>query len=338
MSFFNDQSSCQTSSNPLNKILDSSIDHSQFNNFKNNGTLLNNSNIHSLQHIDSSVQNDFNNFSNQLNQSFELSPANMITPNAFNARNGTTMDQSFHLPNNLQANWSQDFNKLSISDNRAQISQPNNQQQQHYNQQQHHNPMNALSSNLYPNQFSSNMQRLHNFNQQQQIPIQASIQSQLHEVNKEFDTMFNEVETELNTDFQSQGKLFDDDLEKDQEKDDTNIELIDEEDKIKFAMLAQNVFNIMNNTPKTVSSQTTDKFKASAFMQLMNKVSNREIEISADKKRLVDQSGSDIRSNLSDPLAGLNLSDTLGSFDAAARVAQSSSIDINANNWQSDFS
>lgn len=153
------------------------------------------------------------------------------------------------------------------------------------------------------------------------------------QIKNEFDNAFNEIENEL-APLNQQNQNH-----QNNEEEETINNTNDEDDKIKFAILAQNVFNLMNNTPKNVSSTTSNKFKNSGFMQLMNKISNREIEISNDKMKLVDQNGNDIRSDLSDPLANMDLNNVLdSSYNSALKVSQNIPVNVDLNSWQGDFS
>jgi hypothetical protein len=340
MSFFNEQGLCQASVNPLHKIIDTSNNNSHLNNFRTSQNVGSSKqqNIHHFQNVDSLVQNEYNNYSNQVDQDFES--VNNILPKSID------ISHNFQYPQNqisnqkiMQQNWSQDFNRLSVQDNNEQLHEQFHEQPIHtLNPIVNMNSMNQqhlLLSNIpLANIRNNNLELYRNQQQQQQqfvneSPTEIHSSANLNNLSNEFENAFSEIETELKMETQSENQ---------KAEEEEIVTTNDEEDKIKFAILAQNVFNIMNNTPKHVSSTTSNKFKASGFMQLMNKISNREIEVSNDKKKLVNQYGMDIRSELSDPLAGLSMNETLdSSFNSAVKVSQTKPIDVNANTWQSDF-
>lgn len=339
MSFLNDATSCQGAANPLNKFIETSNGNQDLNNFQNinNQNNLSRQNIHNYNNIDRSLQNDFNNFA-------ETTPASLnsnIIPNSISVNNTHHIQYSNHVANNTQqTEWIQDFNDLSLQDGRQyqqmglnpSLQQQQQQQQQAHQQRMHYQLPNQIqnqrlnlnTSRSYTSRLTSNSQQQ---TQQQDIP-----QQDFDEINNKFDDMFNEVENDINKDQNTQSN----------EEEDASINTPnDEEDKIKFAMLAQNVFNVMNNTPKHVSSNTSDKFKQSGFMQLMRRISSREIEISKDKKKFVDQNGIDINSNvnqtLPNPLNSVHSDITDSAFDSAVKIGQKESIKVESSAWQGDF-
>lgn len=110
-------------------------------------------------------------------------------------------------------------------------------------------------------------------------------------------------------------------------------EAIDESDKIRFAQIAQSVFNTMNTTPG-VSGTTSDKFKNSNFMKLMDRVSKREVEINDDRDKFIDSKGHDIRDDLPDPLRDLRESDLRGPFESAKVVHEQMGDHLTSSAWE----
>lgn len=343
MSFFNESSACQASANPLSKVINTTTN--ERNNFGSLNNTQNdqlqhssNSKIHNFQNIDTSIQNDFNNFTtvNHLNNDFI---SNTFEPNVLQQQQ-QHMNMQMQIQNsqlqNQHNNWASDFKSFTSPEiNNIMLQQTNQPQQQNQHQHQHqqHIPLHQntfrVQSN-YTQAYNIPGQLYQTRQQQQEIHTQKSSTS-LKELNDSFDNVFNELDTDLSNANQAQQA-------KEEEEENKNVKN-DEEDKIKFAILAQNVFNIMNNTPKNVSSSTSAKFKQSGFMQMMNKISNREIEISNDKTKLVDQNGSDIRSDLSNPLANMKINDVLESpYDSAIKVSQNTTVKVDTNSWQGDFS
>lgn len=333
MSFFNNTSSCQANAAPLHKLATST--DRDLGTFQANGRSSQiPSNIHHFQNVDTTIQNEFNTFSNDtqnLNLNYDL-PGN-LKGNGF-----SRAPQSVNFSSAPQT-WNNEFNTFMAESNQTQHSQHQQANHQHHNlqgqyphvQQQHLLP--RQFNNIYSTSLNSANVPLYSSDQQHKSQQNAAVKEKtspaVHEMSGDFDAIFSELEGDLNSELQSQEKII--------EEEDTHP-IVDEEDKIKFAILAQNVFNTMNNTPKNISANTSNKFKASGFMQLMNRISNREIEISNDKKKLVDQNGMDIRSDLADPLAGLQINDKLNSsFDAAIKVTQNTPVGVNTSSWQGDF-
>lgn len=335
MSFFNESSACQAASNPLSKIVDTTTNErhntSGFNNFQSGRSAQVQNNFSRFQNVDNTVQHEYNNFSNSgqnfhLNNEFSLHDVGLNEPQQSHIQQANLHMQS--QPNN----WVSDFRSFSLSDAAPQHLQQHQSQQSYQGQSQQHANHPLSSMNLYGHQMQSphmSSTTKVSLDAQQQQNRQSS--TNLMEMNNEFDSAFSELENEINTTSVSQNQSA-------KEEEENSKVVNEEEDKVKFAILAQNVFNIMNNTPKHVSSNTSNKFKQSGFMQLMNKISNREIEISNDKKKLVDQDGNDIRSDLSNPLANLQMNDILeSSFDSALKVSQTTAVKVDSNSWQGDF-
>ncbi|QPG74603.1 hypothetical protein FOA43_001935 [Brettanomyces nanus] len=115
---------------------------------------------------------------------------------------------------------------------------------------------------------------------------------------------------------------------------------IGEVDKIKFAQLAQSVFNTMNSaSPKNASNEMNEKFKQSKFMNLMDRISKREVEINDKKDKFVDSQGHDIRDDLPDPLKDLRDTDLrdLGPYDSAKAVHEKLGKDLSSTAWETTF-
>lgn len=329
MSFFNETNSCQSVSNPLNKFIattdhDHLISHNKFQRLN----VEQRTGIHTFQNVDMPTQKEFNMFMGNI-----VEPSSQPS-NEFFIHHPEKQPILGHQQNDSfkQNNWTSEFR---FSDNNIPYQELN----------QFENPINSQTSqntnNIAPQSFYVNSGRLHNPNLNLTTKINYDNESsykQRHnkhitenEINNEFENMFNDIETELLPDQESQ-------TQKNVEEDELTKK-VDEDEKIKFAILAQNVFNSMNNTPRNISSKTSNKFKQSGFMQLMSKISNREIEISGDKMKLVDQSGNDIRSSLIDPLSNLNLDDNLeSSFNSALKISQNVPVKVDRNSWQGDFS
>lgn len=149
-------------------------------------------------------------------------------------------------------------------------------------------------------------------------------------MNLEFDSAFNELEEEIN---QGEEAPIAEEADK--------IEVDEEEDKIKFAQLAQSVFSVMSNTPKNVSSATSEKFKQSNFLKLMNRISTREVEINKEKNRFIDSNGEDIRNILPDPLKDikdeLKNNNANSPFESAKIIHEQLGEQLRPNAWESSI-
>ena len=334
MSFFNESSACQASSNPLSKVVDTTTNERHnvngYNNFQSGRSSQIQNNLSRFQNVDNSVQHEYNNFSSS-GQNFHLNDDFSLHDVRLNEPPQSQVQQANVYMHSQSNNWVSDFRSFSLSDASPQLSQQHQNQQSHQSQQLANHPLSSM--HIYGHQMQSpNLTISANhlsLDAQHQQNRQSS--TNLMELNNEFDNAFSEVENEINIASPSQNQSS-------KEEEESNKVVNEEEDKVKFAILAQNVFNIMNNTPKHVSSNTSNKFKKSGFMQLMNKISNREIEISNDRKKLVDQNGNDIRSDLSNPLSNLQMNDILESpFDSAIKVSQTTAVKVDSNSWQGDF-
>lgn len=334
MSFFNDSSVCQSTANPINKFLDTST-KANLSNFRTDNIANNDiQTFHQYRNLDTSVQNEFHQFTESAKNSlhFNVTPQG-ITGERFlnNTRRGQL--ETF---NGTQQDWSKDFMNLNLRDNHERpLQQPqfmnqNNSTLESFQSQHRHEPLRNISH------FPLNQSGL-TLNKNIESLRQKNTQIQYAELNNEFDTAFTEVEEELNTDSQKVDENCDQhSLEGLSSSSQVDLENTSEDqDKTKFADLAKNVFDIMNNTPKGVSMNTSNKFKQSGFMQLMNKISSREIEISNDKNKFVDQHGVDIRTKIDDPLQNLGADDEplKTPFEAASKVSRN----VDSNAWQGDF-
>lgn len=325
MSFFSENNNCQSASNPLNKVIATSdhdllISHNELQRLNAEQR----TGMHTFQNIDMSTKKEFDMFTTNIaqpisqpkNDFFIHSPEKQIIL-------GHQQNDSF-----IQNNWSSEF-RLSANNI------------PYLEQNQFETPINSQNINSIPSQpFYIKSGLIHNPSLNLATKINYDIEnSNQHknkqttesETNNDFESMFIDIETELLPDQENQNQK---NIEEEELK-----KKADEDEKIKFAILAQNVFNSMNNTPRNISSNTSNKFKQSGFMQLMNKISNREIEISSDKMKLVDEKGNDIRSVVVDPLSNLGLSDNLeSSFNSALKISQNVPVKVDINSWQGDFS
>lgn len=351
MSFFNDNSVCQATANPINKLLETSNKSNygeiRTQNFENNKV----SQIHQYNRLDNDLQTDFHQFANFNNavSGSHIIPQEHTGINLYQTR-------TLHASNNTPQNWSNEFTKLSLQESGYEQQMDSQEHQMNIQGRQ----MNGQDSELLSSAYSrfQHQQFAQPHQQRSYLPLQkdtvmphsgSTSLNQLHnnseqfaELEDEFDSAFTELENELNVENQKveeeEDQMVGSSVSQSTTKTETGNPGLNEEDKIKFAVLAKNVFNIMNNTPKGISSDTSDKFKQSSFMQLMNKISTREIEISNDKKKLVDQNGVDIRSRLEDPLRDLKDNVALESpFEAALKVSENTALRVDSNSWQGDF-
>ena len=341
MSFFSDQNSCQVGQNPLNKVLQHN-DNAAVERLHN----LQSQNSHPNQILpihDQRLQDEYNQFATSTE--FQH-PANDFQASQFNMRPGHGNQQVFATQQNNQ--WVSDFNRMSIIDNSMSIQPVTDQTKQRkaslYTQQSSQRVSRPITESIQSS-FAPNQRTIPQYQQFSQSLSNTQVRDEeqvIHQsVSKEFDDVFSEIEAEIKNDITQEQQIVetkeDEERLEEQEKAEREPQtILDEDDKIKFAILAKSVFNLMNETPKHISSTTSNKFKQSGFMQLMNKISNREIEISNDKRKLVDQSGADIRSALPDPLSNIN---TIleSSFDAAVRISAANNATTNADAWQSEF-
>lgn len=336
MSFFNDSSVCQSVANPINKILDVST-KSDIGNFRTENIVQDSSNIHQYRKLDNTLQNEFYKFV----ESPHNNPHTFIFPQEITReRIPDSIQMGLETISSSQHDWTKDFMNLDLRDNHErQLYQTNQTQVLNQNgskfdtfHSQRHPPLRSMT---HMSSIQSNLRSSGDL----EFSEHENTHVHLAELDNQFDAAFTEVEQELVIDTQKA-----EDEETDQHSSAEGlgttgrVELenkFEDEDKTKFANLARSVFDIMNNTPKGVSLNTTNKFKQSGFMQLMNKISMREIEISNDKKKFVDQDGIDIRTNIDDPLHQLGADDEplQSPFEAAMKV----SPNVNSNAWQGDF-
>ncbi|ANZ74973.1 BA75_02720T0 [Komagataella pastoris] len=144
-----------------------------------------------------------------------------------------------------------------------------------------------------------------NQNSQQQNQNSTQNQAQLLEqsqymTNLAFEKQFETVQNEIDG-----MDMFSDSEQVEQQKELRKDDGSNDIETTKFAEIAQQVFNQMNNVDTTVSQKTEHKFKQSNFLRLMDKVAQREVEINSSGDRFIDQSGNDIRDYLPDPLSDL---------------------------------
>ncbi|ODV86112.1 hypothetical protein CANARDRAFT_6609 [[Candida] arabinofermentans NRRL YB-2248] len=327
MSFLNNDAASCAANSALNKLhshanLDRSLNHQLT---ANSNAQVSNSqqftNFQKFSTIDNDLQNQYQNFSSQQQQQQHFEPVNFEV----------SQQQQ-------QKSWINDFQQLNIDSNHInqhqfvqQESHSNAQNQQmnstslkpewlsEFSQTQQHQQMMETHDS-----FQSNVNRLGlqggnmhyqtSFNRpiQYQQPAQQSQQQEQPAELVDFDSAFNDLETELNQD----------EMEVSQVEEEQKPNMMDEEDKVKFAKLAMSVFSTMNNTPASVTAETSSKFKNSNFLKLMNKISTRQIELNDNKDKFIDAQGNDFRDLLPDPLAGLRDGELNGmsSFESANMI------------------
>ena len=323
MSIFS-ESACQAGANPLNKFVENAA-NADIGNFQKAFEQKQHGNFHSFQSIDSSVQNSFDNFTSLNNE--KLVPPQSFYHHPQNQNLSAQLNQQrvHHLQ--PQGGWVNDFNNLSLSDHQKHPATINEHQEPRHFQPYAQKPVHSFTSRQLNAPILLNKSHATEQNVATHAFESNMAMSHIKEANKEFDSVFSEVESELITESVTPNQRT--------EEEEASISANNEEEKIQFAMLARKVFVTMNDTPKHVSTATSNKFKQSGFMQLMNQISNREIEISDDQKKLVDQNGVDIRSALSDPLSSLESHDILESpFESARKVTNGM---VDSKSWQSEF-
>lgn len=221
----------------------------------------------------------------------------------------------------LDSNWVQEFSQMNLhADNAYQpidSSMPIPMQQQHVQHQQQYpitqihyqtpmtqpSQMGALSRSFGSGLFQQ-------YQQQQQNMI-GSMKS----MTDMFDSAFQDVEKELQ--------------EKEEEQQQQQQPTIIEEDT-NLANIALSVLNIMQSTKiqPTVSTNTKEKFQQSKFMNLMQRISNKEVELDTVGEKFVDNYGKDINSND-------NEAESM--FESAEKMGAQFGFQVNKNDWQGDF-
>lgn len=317
MSFFSDQG-CSAQQNPLNKIINvprepvgssfGGIGHPQ-----QQGLRLDLSREQEL--VDFRMMNNFGG----VDVTPGLIDRNSILPSVPVEK----LQQS-----TLTGNWVNEFHQLNINEG-IQV------QHQHQHQQQQNGYAHSQAAQLSGNANANVMgmadirnaalsrgqmnigQGLLNMTQSSIGNTFKSVTS-ISSLSKEFDSAFSEIENEIEEEMPAVD-------------DEPPAVIHSDEDKVKFAQLANSVFTMMNNTPKGVSTETAGKFKQSNFMNLMNRISNREVELSIGNDALVDSQGRDIHDKALENLG-------LASFETARQRAQQWGVEAKASNWQADFS
>lgn len=218
-------------------------------------------------HVDARLNQNFNQFTGGQGNEFASQFMNLFNPQQFqkSQQNGSLQNGSFqsgnfqngnlqHQPQNqnqpVQFNgnqkWVNDFSQMSINNT------PMSQNQVNHNQNQYqHQPLNGLQS--FPLNMRTNLST-------PLIPQQAPEHMEMHKYEQSLDKQFELVEQEL------------------QEKDVASTHNHDE-----FAKIAKTIHNSMSQGLE--NPDMADKFKNSQFMDLMNQVSQRQVEL--DGKDLV---------------------------------------------------
>lgn len=128
-------------------------------------------------------------------------------------------------------------------------------------------------------------------------------------------------------------------LESEFEQVEKELEIVeDHPDKEKFAAIAKSIFSSMTQTSPAVSETTSRKFQQSSFLQLMDSVAKRKVELNSTSDKLIDEKGKDIREYLPDPLKDLKEGDLLeSSYQGASLSQRRSGFDISPSDWEDDY-
>ncbi|VEU22132.1 DEKNAAC103161 [Brettanomyces naardenensis] len=336
---FNARANLDTS---LNNQLQSNGSSSQ----KQQGTSFN-----KLNRVNPTLQNEFNRFGREesfnesVNSFGQQGQQSRLGPQGRLAYQGQVAQQGQFAPQGQpaqqahgQQRWISDFQNLNINDQQRQqmMNQPgkasqwsmefNSMEQSQIRAQNSDNFQ--IEASRIRSQISSipqpslglgygGMYRQNNENQVNQV----------NQVNREtsqpdFDSAFNEVEQQLRETPVEETKKGDAPMM--------------ENDKIKFAEIAQSVFNTMNSSTGNVSKETNDKFKQSKFLDLMGRISKREVEINDQNDKFVDSQGHDIRDDLADPLKDLREEDLrgMGPFESAKVVHEKIGDHLTSSAWE----
>lgn len=217
-------------------------------------------------HVDQRLNQEFNQFNGSNGNEFASKFMNLFNPQQFKQNNfqnqnpqvnNNVQNQSF----NNQQGWVNDFSKLSINQPQInnqnhqmnQMGQPINQMSQPMNQNFQTFPLNMrtnLSTPLIPQQPATEHVELHKFDQS-------------------LDKQFEMLEQELQEQQQQQ-----------QEQ-----ELTQNHNSDEFAKIAKTIHNSLNK--KFENQDIENKFKNSEFFELMNQVSQGNVEINDEGKDLV---------------------------------------------------
>ncbi|AOA62698.1 Peroxisomal membrane protein [Komagataella phaffii CBS 7435] len=210
---------------------------------------------------------------------------------------------------NVRMEQEQSFQTMDQRTNMQAMSSTANAWTQEFNHMQHNKEMeyemriretqrlvNAPAREVFSMVNQHSQQHNQNFTHNQtQLGDQSHYMTNLA-FERQFETVQNEID---GMDMFSDSEQVEQQKELQKEDDNNDIETT------KFAEIAQQVFNQMNNVDTTVSQNTEHKFKQSNFLRLMDKVAQREVEINGSGDRFIDKTGNDIRDYLPDPLSDL---------------------------------
>lgn len=294
MNFIGDEAICGTVNNPLRKVINVSTPMELFPGKNPN-----------VERQPGRIENEFMEFK-AMNKNIDMIPVPQ----------GIQMD--IQRNNDMGSNWVDEFSQMSLM-NQQTISHAQHQQRAQHQQQQQFQY--TQSQPIYHNNHNIHLQNHHVtpaapattvfgsgiFNN-----IQNTLSSSMKSLTdfQAFDNAFTEVEKDLQD-------VMEEEIPK---------VLIEEEDNKNFANIAQSVFNIMNNTQPSmnVSTTTCDKFKTSKFMDLMQRISNKEVEIDSEGEKLI---------NVTNKGEG-NVNNGTGMFDSAIEMGSKFGFKVEKSNWE----
>lgn len=108
-----------------------------------------------------------------------------------------------------------------------------------------------------------------------------------------------------------------------------------EEDRSSFANVAQSVFNIMNGAPQ---GKTADKFKKSRFMDLMQRISTREVEIEGEA--FVTRATPAVPAPTAIPAIPVRAEHEIsqpGAFAGAVQFSAQYGVQVKTSEWEGEF-
>lgn len=257
-----------------------------------------------FKRTDQQLQNEYNQFASQKpsSQGFAGSSINerqSISPQFQQRQNGSEQ-------------WVSDFQRMSIQDNgiqRQQVQMITNarqsaniigqsrqwssefgQMERRETQMQNSDNFNVQSANnVFTQSYLGSTGIVGNMYQHDNMATGINHQAPANH-DSEFDSAFADVESQLASQNQQNTAK------------DTNM---DETQKEKLAQIAQSVFDTMTQSSANVPQETSEKFKNSKFLNLMDRIAKREVEINDKHDKFIDSKGHDIRDDLPDPLRDL---------------------------------
>lgn len=299
MNFIADDNICGNGNNPLRKMMNTTTPLEIF-----PGKMSN------MERNSGKIENEFMEFK-AMNQNIDMIPIPQ----------GIQMD-SQRMNNDMGSNWVNEFNQMNLNPHVPQVQhQVTPQYPQQYTQGQQ--------------MFQNNLHLQHHQQQQQQQLYQQQV-SNPPQTTSFGSGIFNNIQNKFSssmksfTDFQSFDNAFNE-VEKDLQEEEIPT-IIEEKDNKSFANIAQSVFNIMNNTKPTmnISNTTSDKFKTSKFMDLMQRISNKEVELDTQGEKLVHSTnGVDINAPQN--------SNTTGMFESAIEMGSNFGFKVEKSNWDGEF-